>query len=185
MATLADIQLEPAADAAVAPTAEAPAPAEDLLPPEVESLPVVQAVSTGQPPAIFATANDKSPSIALLSKAAPALPQAGLGLYSNKKVGVLFNPQLISAQDIAKAVRDGTIDKIAVPIDMFEGAVAEIQGAAPEAAAPAGAAGVPAPSAKTNQKINTARLKNLAPAAPTQGGKPGQGILNDLLKPTI
>jgi len=179
-------EIEPLAAEPMEPAQPETATPEDLLPPEVESLPVVQAVATGQPPAIFATAEDKSPSIALLAKAAPALPQAGLGLFSNKKVGVLFNPKLISAQQIAQAVRDGNLDKIAVSIDMFEGAVAEIQGgqAAPEAA-PAGTAGVPAPSPKTNQKINTARLKNLAPAAPTQGAKPGQGLLNDLLKPAI
>lgn len=184
MATLADIPIEPVEPAApVQP--ETPPVADDLLPPEVENLPVVQAVALGQPPAIFATAEDKSPSIAILAKAAPALPKAGLALFSNKKIGVLYNPQIVSTQEIAKAVRDDTIDTIAVPIDMFEGAVAEIQGGGEPAAPAMGSAGVPVPSPKTGQKITTARLKNLQPSTPTSGPKPGMGLLSDLLKPAI
>lgn len=185
MATLADIPIEPVEPVAPDVAAETPI-ADDLLPPEVENLPVVQAVALGQPPAIFATAEDKSPSIAVLAKAAPALPKAGLALFSNKKIGVLYNPQIVSTQEIAKAVRDGTIDTIAVPIDMFEGAVAEIQGGGEQTALAApSASGVPAPSPKAGQKITTARLKNLQPTTPTGGPKPGMGLLNDLLKPAI
>lgn len=181
-----------------APVEPAPAPAApaqpatpkiEALPPEVASLPVVQAVAIGQPPAVSAKSEKESPSIGVIVKNAPELSAAGLALFADKKIGVLFNPAIVPPQEVAQAVKDGTLDQIAVPISQFEQAVAEVMaeqegGAAPGGAAPPGPS-APPPSAKESQKIAGARAKNVAPLPSTRGPKPGQGILNELAKPVI
>lgn len=179
--------VEPAA----APTAPAQpeGPRIEALPPEVASLPAVQAVAIGQPPAISAKDPKDSPSVQAIVDAAPELSAAGLALFADKKIGVLFNPSIVPPEEIARAVKNGELDKIAVPIEMFEKAVADIMAEQEGGAAPGGAAlpgpSAPPPSAKESQKVASARAKNVAPLPSTRGPKPGQGILNELAKPVI
>jgi hypothetical protein len=188
---MADItSIQPQA-AAAAPQEEPQPPMEpniNMLAPEVANLPVVQAVFTGQPAAVYATTADKdNPSVGLLAQAQQDLPAAGLGLFATDDLAVLFNPNFTSPQEIAEAARAGNIDSVAVPLAMLDEAFAQAQGemdgAAPTAA-PEAAGGSPVPAAgqTTQSRINAARAQNLKPSAPTKGAKPGQGIINDLTR---
>lgn len=193
MASINDIQPQAAAlapEAAALPPEPAPAPAGpdiNALPPEVASLPVVQAVSIGQPAAVSATEADQdNPTVALLAGAAQDLPAAGLGLFADEKVAILFNPEMISPQEIAQAVKDGSVDKVAIPLGTLEKAMNDLIAEDGAAAAPVAgqAPGQPA-SGTTVNKVNSARVQNLKPQAPTGGAKAGQGIINDLTRPVI
>lgn len=187
---ITDIVPESVEAASPAPEiSEAPAPDVNALPPEVASLPVIQAVAIGQPAAVLVTREDEdNPAVALIAGAAQELPAAGLALYADDERGVLFNPGMISPQEIALAVKDGTIDKLAMPLGMLEQAMndlmAEEGGAEGAVASPSGPA-VPAAPAGTKRQINAARVQNLKPQAPTAGAKAGQGLVNDLTRPVI
>ena len=190
MADISQIQPMPAAAAPAAAPAQEEAPREpniNYLPPEVANLPVVQAVFIGQPAAVFATPEDKdNPAVGLIAQAQQDLPAAGLGLYADDNVAVLFNPEFVSPQEVAQAVNSGAIDKVAAPLGMLDSAFAEAQGGA-EGGVPPASGGTPVKpaSANTQTRINAARVQNLKPQAPTQGARAGQGIVNDLTRPVI
>lgn len=192
MADISSIQPEAAALSPQGPpTAPEAAPAPsgpdiNALPPEVASLPVVQAVSIGQPAAVSATEADKdNPALALIAGSAQDLPAAGLGLFADEKNAILFNPEMISPQEIAEAVKNGTLESVAIPIGTLEQAFTDVQAEGGGGAPPVGAGPSAPASSATTSKINSARLKNLKPQAPTGGAKAGQGIVNDLTRPVI
>lgn len=192
MANIQDLQLQAAAPAVdPAPTeAEPTQPAEpniNFLPPEVANLPVVQAVFIGQPAAVSATKEDKdNPAVGLIAQAQQDLPAAGLGLFADDNVAVLFNPSYVSPQEVVQAVRAKTLDKLAVPISKLDEAFNSVQAKKSNGGAPP-ASGTPVPPAgqTTQSRINAARVQNLKPQAPTAGAKAGQGIVNDLTRPVI
>lgn len=164
--------------------APAPAPADEF--PPLDTLPAIAAVIQGEPPALMATVNDKdSPTMAAVLTMSDQIPKIGLAFFANKDTAVLFNPKLISAADVAKKVKDGSIKGVAVPVSQFEDAVNRTldEGGVPES--PGSTAGVPPAPAGTAKKINSARLTNLTDNSPTSGPAPGQGLVNDLKKRAI
>lgn len=198
-------------DIVAAPAAETPAPAPETAPaaPEepkadtkagdelpdelLKEAPALQLLLQGSPPATFASKDAEYPELKVVAKHIKELGKAGFGLYqtTDKANVVLFNGLYVTPEDVAAADKAGTLDKIAVPYDELRGALGAQDGAASASgaeSAPTTAPAAPAsqPAASTENKLTTARVKNLSVGAPTSGPVPGQGrIINNILKPVV
>lgn len=178
----------PAADSAPVESA-----AEAEIPETVLQIPEISALLQGTPPALlFSTEEFKLPEAQTLWSNRDALVKAGLGLYGlqDKSGGVIFNARFVSPEEVRVADQKGRITDLAAPFSELRGAINEgvkptSEAPAAPAEAPAQPAVAPAPSGVQN-RLATARTKNLAPGGPTSGPAPGQGrILNSILKPTV
>lgn len=172
------------------------------LPDELLQLPAVQGLFSGAPPA-FSTpiaTFEKRPEAKLIADNKDALQRAGVGLYRSLAgdLGVLFNQLYIAGNDIAQADKEGRLLEVAPPFDQVSQSISQSGENNPvlnAAGVPNGAktAGVPTPGptpepapASTQNKLLTARLKNIPQGAPTSGPAPGAGrILNNILKPVV
>lgn len=183
-------------DSIIDPTSTVPAnseeaaPAEDTsgIPEAVLEIPLMKGMLEGAPSAVFAPVGSKSPEIATVLKHGEALNKAGFGFFRDEKnkLDVFFNTRYTSPDLVRAAAKKNKIPEIASPlletIAQFNGAVG-IPATAGGVTASAG--GMPS-SVPVDSPLNTARLNNLEPGAPTSGPQPGAGrVLNNLLKPTI
>lgn len=189
-------EIEPAPVAETEATAPAPAPAdtEGDIPDEVLDLPEFAGLLEGKPAAVSNEVGKADPLGAIIVKNIDALKDAGFGFYgsADKTLQVMFNTQFISGDEIKKADEDGKLQEVAVPLSELRSAYASVLGegeAAPSAtpAMPAisGPMAGPAPAGVQN-RLGSARLRNLAVGSPTSGPSPGSGrLLNSLQKPVI
>ena len=197
--TLTPEDIIPAAapeDAATAvPPASEPASDTASLPEDVLAIPAMHGLLHGAPPAIYSpNTRRKDPELAIIAKNADPLLNAGFGFYKSKdgKFSVLFNTAYITEDQLKEADKAGNLTQVAAPFDQvknsYDAAISGPQGApgapAPVAAGPQASA---APiSAGAQDKITTARLKNLPYGSPTSGPAPGAGrVLNNILKNTV
>jgi hypothetical protein len=198
-------------DIVAAPAAETPAPAPETAPaaPEepkakaeagdelpdelLKEAPALQLLLQGSPPATFAPKDAEYPELKTVAKHLKELGKAGFGVYPTKDGAniVFFNGLYVTPDDVAAADKGGTLDQIAVPYDELRSALGsqEAPSGTPGAeSAPVSAPAAPGaqPAASTENKLTTARVKNLSVGAPTSGPVPGQGrILNNILKPVV
>jgi hypothetical protein len=192
--------------AAAVPPASEPASDSATLPEEVLAIPAMHGLLNGAPPAIYSpNVRRNDPDLTIIAKNADPLVNAGFGFYKSKdgKYSVLFNTAYISENQLKRADAAGHLTQVAAPFDQvrssYDAAIAG-PGAAPTTAPIAtDAAPAPVPSAVaapqpltppissgTQQKITTARLKNLSLGSPTSGPAPGAGrVLNNILKSTV
>ena len=186
-----DVLSSPAGNTAPANSESVPDTAAPL-PPEVLELPAMYGLLHGAPPAIYAPVDAQAPEFEVVAQYAPQLVEAGFGFYTSqdKKLGVVFNSTYVTEEQIREADKAGKLTEVAVPYetvrDQYGSAISgELLPAAPPPVAPTVAAGSP-PSARSQSKITTARVKNLSPGAPTSGPRPGAGrILNNIIKPVV
>lgn len=183
------------ADGALPPDAAAPAPS--ALPDDLLSIPAIQGLMAGQPGALSANIEEftNRPEGQLISANKDALAGAGVGIYRSLDggLGVLFNSQFVSDQDIKNADKAGKLTEIAPPFDQVNAQLGQNPAAGP-AVAPAGPAtpppasigALPDASAPPSRKAIMAKIANLNPGTPTSGPAPGAGrILSQILKPVI
>lgn len=201
-----EIQINPRAgvEAPSAPVEPAaPETGAGELPPEIIQNPVMQALMAGQPPAVSADikAAQQTEFGQLVGKHNALLREAGFNFYRSRdgNLGVLFNQIVIPAEEIVKADQQGSLTKIAPPVEDVERAILADPSANPvltskgrnTAAVPAPPSTTPVPggappSGKTQRALATARRKNVGAGTPTSGPRPGAGrILNEILKPVI
>lgn len=195
--------------AAPAPAAETPAPAPDesgqasKLPDDLLKLPTIQALMAGSPAAASGSIEEfaKRPEGKIIASNKGPLMSAGFGFYKSLdgSTGVVFNGLYIHGDQIKQADQAGKLQEIAPPFDHIGSAVATSGSAHPAlahdgnvpqemAVAPVQAvpqmASAPQPPASVENKLTTARLKNVAAGSPTSGGKPGGGrLINSIMRP--
>lgn len=178
----------------------------DGIPDEILQIPAMQAVLAGSPAAVSAplTTFEKRPEALAIIKNKDALLRAGFGLYKSLAgdTGVIFNTFHMHEQELQAADKAGKLLQIAPSFDQVNQSVATAgpdthpllqAGEAPQGpkgppmAAPPQMNAAPAPSpASVQNKLSTARTKNLAMGSPTSGSQPGAGrLLNNILKPVI
>lgn len=158
--------------------------------------PVVQAVSAGVVPAVSGPAAGGNPILDEIANANEALIASGLDLYQSVdgQTAVLFNPKMVSGDEIAAADQSGQLAAVAVP---FEQVVLGMTGQEMPAAStgkpvaqPPPIKGTPegfvSPGAATRgpgrvtQSLMKQRLKNLS-GGPESGPSPGAGrIVNGI-----
>ncbi len=164
----------------------------DLTPEQVAEIPEVQKVLNGEPAAVKILRSERTPLTQKLSQNVPAVLKLGLSLYRtiDGEANVVFNNQILGADEVKAADEAGTLDDLAAPLSAISNEPVEKvsaspekeNGATPEEKIPVGPAPAPMP-AKSQSKLTSARLTNLAPVGPTDRQTPGAGqILNDLQK---
>jgi hypothetical protein len=198
----------PSPDPAAAP--EAPVEGDsnnDGIPDAILKIPAMQAVLAGKPAAVSAPIDEfsKRPEAKAIIDNKDALVKAGFGLYRSLSgdTGVVFNTLHMHEQELKAADAAGTLQQIAPPFDQVNDSVAK---AGPNdhpvlqaGEVPSGPKGMPMPQppqansavaapapASVQNKLSTARTKNLQPGSPTSGPQPGAGrLLNSILKPVV
>ncbi len=197
---LGDNQTPPLAppEAAAPAAEEAPKPqfSDALL-----KMPAMQALFAGAPPALSVSMDNfkKRGEAKTLIEHKDELMQAGMGLYRSISgdTGVLFNQLHISGQQIQAADKAGKLKEIAPSFDEVTKEVSK-SGKNNPVFAPRTPSAPPVPevpqmnqmvapeAAGAQRKLMAARVKQLAPTAPTAGAKPGSGaLLNAILKPVL
>jgi len=171
------------------------------FPDELLQLPAIRGLFAGAPPA-FSTAIatfEKRPEAKLIADNKDALQRAGVGLYRSiaGDLGVMFNQLYLAGNDLMEADKQGRLLEVAPPFDQVSQSISQSGEGNPvlNASTPSGpkTADVPTPGpspspapASTQNKLTTARIKNVSQGAPTSGPAPGAGrILNSILKPVI
>ena len=157
----------------------------------------MQGLMAGQPGAVSASIEEftQRPEGQLISANQDALAGAGVGLYRSLDggIGVLFNSQFVSDQELKNADKEGRLTEIAPPFDQVNQSLGQqpaeggaVSPAGPATAPPASIGAMPDMSAPPSRKAIMAKLQNLAPQGPTDGARPGAGrILDQILKPVI
>jgi hypothetical protein len=196
----------------VTPAAPVSTPAETAdqgeidIPEVVAKSPVIINVLTGQIPGVRVRPL-YYPRAMELAKEAEAIVSMGLEFYGAQDGStVLFNPVKISAEEIEAADAKGQLDKILPDYEKLTGeAPTEPPPGTPGFEQPAGeklmssksspkvasqlpaSAATPAPIPAASQtKLQTARIKNMLPQAPTEGAAPVAGrIQRGLTRPAI
>lgn len=184
------------------PGAEAP-PDEGSsnLPDELLQMPALQALFSGEPPAISAPLQEfsKRPEAKLIVQNKDPLMEAGIALYRSLDgaTGVIFNQFYVSPEDIKAADNAGRLAEIAPPFDAVSTQVGQSgannpvlrpkqvpQGLATASISPPPQ--LPGPATAGQRQIVSQRAKNLSTGGPTTGPKPGAGrLLNSLLRPAV
>lgn len=164
------------------------APAEDTsgVPAEVLELPIMAALLSGAPPAIYAEIGTKTPEIATVLRNGRALNEIGIGFFRDEKAGLdlAYNTRFIQKSLIEAAAKKGKLREIASPYAEIS---ASVNGVAPaiEGAPSASAGGMPSP-VPVDSPLATARKDNLMPGSPTSGNFPGRGrVINEITKNTV
>lgn len=156
------------------------------LPAEVLEIPAMHGLLHGAPPAVYVEAGDKSPEVQTVAKNKDTLVEAGFGFYRSKDntLTVLYNGVYVSPDTLKAADEAGKLTEVAVPFAQlrsdYENAVSgnTMPGQSVSSGTP--------PSARSQSKLTTARIKNLQPGSPTSGPSPGAGrIINSILQPAI
>lgn len=163
------------------------------IPEAVLDIPEFSALLQGAPPAVYTQSGDKDPIIKPILDHAQDLISAGFGFYHAKddKTDVLFNQQFISESEIKKADDEGRLTEVAVPLAELRQSFASVLGDSGQPSGGSTPPPVPATPtaplpASSQNKLTTARLKNVALGSPTSGPTPGAGrIQSALLKPVI
>lgn len=204
---MAEIVVEPKQSAPMAeevtpkPGAEAPKAASGSISDELLQIPAMQALFAGNPAAVSTSIKEFSqrPEAKVIEDNKDAIQRAGVGFYRSMAgdLGVLFNQLHMAGQDLIEADKAGRLLEVAPSFDEVNQAVsmsgegnpvlsAQVPGGAKTANVPAPAPSPAAPPASVQNKLTTARLKNMSPGSPTSGPNPGAGrILNNIMKPAI
>lgn len=175
------------------PEAAVPANSEEqgvTIPEDVLQIPAVAGILQGAPAAVWTPVGTKTPETLTIIKHQTDLAKAGLALYRSKKekIDVFYNTAFLVPEFIKKADEKGKLKEVAAPLDEYVSGINQaLTGEAPApGVAPAAPPPTPPPSSKTEQKLATARIKNISPGSPTSGPVPGRGrILNNILEPVI
>lgn len=185
------------------PQGDIPPVFEDL-PPDVQSVPVIQLLAIGEPPAVLIEPGQYFPALEPIGRNLPKLLNSGLDFYkSTKGDGVLFNPLFINEDELRLADESGKLEQLVpkyselmseepqvVPDEKFEEllrqqedneiGLRQLANEAPPADL------VEPPPAAVEGKVAQARTKNFAPTTPTRRNVPGGGqIMNDLIKRAV
>lgn len=165
--------LPPPQDAAAAPAPADPAAAAAAPAPDAGALPSPFAdVVSGSIPAVLIPAipahGKPDPVQEFAANRFGDLLQAGLDYHETKDQSVvLFNPKVISAEKVAAADRDGTLGKIAQPVDDI---------AAPGAAPAPDAAAAPVPDAAPAADAGPLSAAPAPMPMASAGGPPPPGV---------
>lgn len=144
--------------------------------------PVVASVLSAEVPGVLFTLEDlKSPDVAPVVANARALPGKGLGVYTNpeKKLAALFNPEVITMEELKAVDKAGKLDKILVPYSQLgKKSTALASGAPPTEPAPAPILATPVPPPSRGAQTAAARKAN----SPQKQKTPGAGsFINSLV----
>ena len=173
MNELADAALAPAPDQALEQTAPVAEPV--ALPSPLD------AVAAGKVPAVTMSAfNEKDPVHEFVVANFAGLPALGLDLIElegSDNLSAIFNPTLVTAEQIEAAYKDGTLDKLAPSADALAASAEPAAEEVPAEVAPAAAlAGEVAPAPAVPQGLEDARIRNMqtvtAPKVNTPTGGP-------------
>lgn len=162
----------------------------------VANSPPVQALLSGQPPALWASTETPNAGAVFIAENLPSFGELGLGFYRGKDKAVLFNQSMLSPDQVKQLDATGELDALAAPMESFFAGTDSGQGPAgpdapepvfgPAGAVPVSAAPAPASTAGVPPAAPGAtamRLEELQPKAPSQRPAPGQGlVLNGLLR---
>lgn len=147
---------------------------------ELLSDPVVRAVLEQQIPGVYATSDDESPGVKKIAKnAQEATDELGLLFYGSKdkKIKVLFNPVVVSADEVKAADEQGQLTQIFPEYNQLLGGGAPEAGAEAEAPTPQTSLGSPPRRAAAPAD----KLKAMTPPSP-----PGaSNLIGALQAPTI
>lgn len=156
---------------------------------DLSTLPPVQAVLAGQPPAVYVPAvelSQQSPVVQTLAANMEGLAELGLSIYRATDKVVLFNPELVGEDQLRQADESGQLESLASPLESLMGGEGS-----PAPQTPAGAP-TPTPGAatitpRTQAKLAGTRLQHLIDDdKPSERKIPGGGkILNSLLKRAV
>jgi hypothetical protein len=183
------------------------------LPDEIATLPAVQLVSVGAPPAVRVGPGEYYPEIDKVVDALPQILEGGLDVYQSQgQQFVFFNPLFISEAELQYLDQKGQLEE-AVPDygqvtgsqpqeipdseisgfvdrgDALASGIAEVNQGAPEGK-PTNGPGTPTPVPAPSPQEQAAVMQNQQQAMeamggpPTSGPRPGGGrLLNALLQP--
>lgn len=175
------------------------------LPPAVAAIPAVRMLAIGEPPAFRVEPGQYFPELEPLGKDIDKVLQGGLDIFKTQGGEVVvYNPLFIGEAELKQADATGKLGEIIPPYGELSGSepqevsdekfqeLVQAQDAAPSKMqalsveeAPQQAAAQP-PPAKVQGQINSARVQNVKPQAPTSGPAPGSGrVLNGLLKRAV
>lgn len=193
-------------------TPAAPAPAEagagqsKGIPDEILQIPAMQAILAGKPAAVSASLAEfqKRPEAKAIIQHKDDLLKAGFGLYRSLggDMGVIFNRLHMHEQELKAADQAGKLQEVAPPFDQVNDTVSKSGADHPVLQAgevPEGLKGMPMPEppqmntggampppASVENKMASARLRNMPLGSPTSGPQPGAGrLLNSVLKPVV
>lgn len=193
----------PIAAATLAPDA-AEAPANDAgLPAAALKVPALQAVYAGSPPAFSASLKAKLPELSALAKEREKLMATGIGFYKSLSgdLGVVFNSLHLHPETLKQADAAGKLLEVAPPLEMVTEMLTKNPGSHPAMTAevpqawptaptptPMQSANMPMnpPPASVQNRIQSARQKNMVMGGPTAGPKPGAGrLMNKIMSPAV
>lgn len=188
MATESLVEPKETAPAEETPITESSGEQGAALSDEVLRLPVVQALTIGEPPAVSAdiVAFSKTPEAKIIAQNKKSLMSAGFGFYRSLdgQFGTMFNQLFITGEDVKKADQAGALLEIA-PLESDVKTVLQTAGQEQQAAVPPAPIASPT-AAPANRKVMEERVTNMAPGSPLQGPRPGAGqILSSILKPVL
>lgn len=183
-------------DSIIDPTSTVPSNSEEApkeadssgIPEEVLALPIMAGLLNGAPPAVYTPVGSKSEEISIVLKHGKELNAAGFGFFRDEKnkLDVFYNSKFLDPKLIEAAAKKNKIPEVASDLATV---TAQLNGAAGEAGGVTptpSAGGMPSGAVLPDTPVNTARLGNLQPGAPTSGPMPGSGrILNSIVKPVI
>lgn len=178
------------APAPAATNAPAPAAGNDqfaALVAELQKVPEVQALLSGQARAISAPADMFGENVQQVYGAIldgfPAVTGKGATIGPKSFSLVLFDPAQVTEQQIEEADNADQLHTLATPVSTGEQVA---PAPAPEAPAATAAAGLTGKVPTTPAALQAARAANVAPLPPSRQKSPGAGqIVNDLLKRPI
>lgn len=180
------------------------------LPAEVKSVPVVEWLSVGEPPAIRVEPGQYFPELEPLAKNLPETLKAGLDLYKAQNGdSVFFNPLFMSEQELQLADQEGKLEQLVPSYSELSGSTPQevspekfdellrtsedVQSRLHSLTTPEDMEKEPAPAASaavrpatTPEPVTTQRVKALQPGAPTSGPAPGAGrLLNAIIRKAV
>jgi hypothetical protein len=171
------------------PVSAAAPSADDDYASKILQVPFIAEVKQGSLAAVYAPAAmlgaDAGEVVARLQS---ALPRAGLGLAEAPKSAafVVYNPQMVSPEEIAQADEAGQLDSIAAPIQSGQGAAgqAPVQDVVPNDT-PSPTANVIAANSPASTALAPIRAAATNPVPASQRAMPSQGILDGLTKRAV
>lgn len=195
-------------DVSTESTDAAPPPIFEGLPKEVQSIPLVQWLSIGKPPAVRVLPQEFYPELRPLVKNIGEVLKNGLSIYGAQAGdAVIYNPLFIGPEELQAADQQGNLAQIIPsygeltnqqPPVLDPATMKEVEGEitdakrqltdmqAPPTAQPAsmGAPAAPPQMPPPPGPLTASRIKGLMPGSPSSGPVPGGGrILNALLTP--
>lgn len=152
--------------------------------------PFIQAVTNADVPGVLFTVADlKRPEVAPYVANSRKIPSLGLGIYTNptKKIAALFNPAVITLEELKKVDAAGKLDKVLTPYATFGASTptSASKGSEPpptQVTQPSVAQPPVQPASKGSQTAATKAVFRGAPDPSRQKVPGGGAMLNSLLR---